>query len=84
MVLALLPLDCRNESVRHSEALDAITRYLGLGCEAPQRTRARASLPLPPPALLALRFLLLARLALLALRAPLSADGLVRAVRAHS
>eukprot|EP01047_Picozoa_sp_COSAG01_P071192 COSAG01_NODE_10985_length_2033_cov_2.034126_3_plen_121_part_00 len=23
--LALLPLDCRNESVRHSEALDAIT-----------------------------------------------------------
>lgn len=29
--LALLPLDCRNESVRHSEALDAITRYLGIG-----------------------------------------------------
>jgi phosphoenolpyruvate carboxylase len=29
--LALLPLDCRNESVRHSEALDAITRYLGVG-----------------------------------------------------
>lgn len=29
--LALLPLDCRNESVRHSEALDAITRYLGQG-----------------------------------------------------
>ena len=24
--LSLLPLDCRNESVRHSEALDAITR----------------------------------------------------------
>jgi len=29
--LSLLPLDCRNESVRHSEALDAITRYLGIG-----------------------------------------------------
>jgi phosphoenolpyruvate carboxylase len=29
--LTLLPLDCRNESVRHSEALDAITRYLGIG-----------------------------------------------------
>lgn len=29
--LTLLPLDCRNESIRHSEALDAITRYLGIG-----------------------------------------------------
>ena len=29
--LSLLPPDCRNESIRHSEALDAITRYLGLG-----------------------------------------------------
>jgi phosphoenolpyruvate carboxylase len=29
--LGLLPLDCRNESVRHSEALAAITRFHGLG-----------------------------------------------------
>lgn len=29
--LSLLPLDIRQESGRHSEALDAITRYLGLG-----------------------------------------------------
>eukprot|EP00937_MAST-01D_sp_MAST-1D-sp2_P007294 g7294.t1 len=29
--LSLLPLDIRNESVRHSEALDAVTRYLGQG-----------------------------------------------------
>eukprot|EP00941_MAST-03F_sp_MAST-3F-sp1_P003256 g3256.t1 len=29
--IGLLPLDCRNESVRHSEALDAITRFLGIG-----------------------------------------------------
>jgi phosphoenolpyruvate carboxylase len=29
--LALLPLDVRQESTRHSEALDAITRYLGVG-----------------------------------------------------
>ena len=28
---ALMPLDLRQESSRHSEALDAITRYLGLG-----------------------------------------------------
>eukprot|EP00595_Chromulina_sp_UTEXLB2642_P002938 CAMPEP_0196764744 /NCGR_PEP_ID=MMETSP1095-20130614/6774_1 /TAXON_ID=96789 ORGANISM="Chromulina nebulosa, Strain UTEXLB2642" /NCGR_SAMPLE_ID=MMETSP1095 /ASSEMBLY_ACC=CAM_ASM_000446 /LENGTH=748 /DNA_ID=CAMNT_0042121099 /DNA_START=563 /DNA_END=2809 /DNA_ORIENTATION=+ len=29
--LTLLPLDIRQESTRHSEALDAITRYLGIG-----------------------------------------------------
>lgn len=29
--LALVPLDVRQESDRHEEALDAITRYLGLG-----------------------------------------------------
>lgn len=29
--LTLLPLDIRQESSRHSEALDAITRYLGIG-----------------------------------------------------
>jgi phosphoenolpyruvate carboxylase len=29
--LAMLPLDIRQESSRHSEALDAITKYLGLG-----------------------------------------------------
>ena len=29
--LAMLPLDIRQESTRHSEALDAITNYLGLG-----------------------------------------------------
>jgi phosphoenolpyruvate carboxylase len=28
--LCLLPLDIRNESVRHAEALDAVTQYLGL------------------------------------------------------
>lgn len=29
--VCLLPLDIRQESTRHSEALDAITRYLGIG-----------------------------------------------------
>jgi len=29
--LALMPLDLRQESTRHSEALDAITNYLGIG-----------------------------------------------------
>jgi phosphoenolpyruvate carboxylase len=29
--LSLLPMDIRQESTRHSEALDAITRYLGVG-----------------------------------------------------
>jgi phosphoenolpyruvate carboxylase len=29
--LSLLKLDIRQESTRHSEALDAITQYLGLG-----------------------------------------------------
>lgn len=29
--LALMPLDLRQESTRHTEALDAITRYLGIG-----------------------------------------------------
>lgn len=29
--VALMPLDIRQESGRHSEALDAITRYLGIG-----------------------------------------------------
>lgn len=29
--LALVPMDIRQESTRHSEALDAITRYLGVG-----------------------------------------------------
>ena len=29
--LCLLPLDIRQESTRHAEALDAITRFLGVG-----------------------------------------------------
>ena len=29
--LTMLPLDIRQESTRHSEALDAVTRYLGIG-----------------------------------------------------
>lgn len=29
--LTMMPLDIRQESTRHSEALDAITRYLGIG-----------------------------------------------------
>ena len=29
--LCLLPLDVRQESTRHAEAIDAITRYLGVG-----------------------------------------------------
>ncbi|CAN0057928.1 unnamed protein product, partial [Discosporangium mesarthrocarpum] len=29
--LCLAPLDLRQESTRHTEALDAITRYLGIG-----------------------------------------------------
>mmetsp|Transcript_28874 Transcript_28874/g.41145 ORF Transcript_28874/g.41145 Transcript_28874/m.41145 type:complete len:959 (+) Transcript_28874:68-2944(+) len=32
--LALMPLDIRQESTRHTEALDSITRYLGLGSYA--------------------------------------------------
>jgi len=32
--LTLVPLDVRQESTRHTEALDAITRYLGLGSYA--------------------------------------------------
>ena len=29
--LGMMPLDIRQESTRHSEALDAITNYLGIG-----------------------------------------------------
>lgn len=32
--LSLMPLDIRQESTRHTEALDAITRYLGVGSYA--------------------------------------------------
>eukprot|EP01035_Chromulina_nebulosa_P025049 gene25049-32656_t len=32
--LALMPLDIRQESTRHTEALDSITRYLGIGSYA--------------------------------------------------
>jgi phosphoenolpyruvate carboxylase len=41
--LGLLPLDCRNESVRHSEALSAITRYHGLGSYLDWSEEARMS-----------------------------------------
>ncbi len=29
--LSLMPLDLRQESTRHTEALDAVTNYLGIG-----------------------------------------------------
>lgn len=54
--VTLLPLDVRQESTRHTEALDAITRYLGLGSyaqwdETTRRTWLQAELTSKRPLL---------------------------------
>jgi phosphoenolpyruvate carboxylase len=41
--LSLLPLDIREESTKHTEALDAVTRYLGLGSYREWDEQARLS-----------------------------------------
>lgn len=41
--LSLLPLDIREESTKHTEALDAVTRYLGLGSYKEWDEQARLS-----------------------------------------
>ena len=58
--VCLLPLDIRQESTRHTEALDAITRYLGIGSysdwdEASRRNWLQAELSSKRPLLPRLR-----------------------------